>query len=92
MTIWKSTLGDNAALLPLGRMSAAVSLPAGARIVHAGMQGTKLCIWSIVEPSQETVLRQLVVVGTGREVRNDAIYIGTVMDGPYVWHVFDISV
>lgn len=88
MTIWKSVIIDPDQ--STHTVGAAVSLPKGAQVVHVGMQGTKICIWSLVNPGKSTVLRQFIVAGTGHVVRSDAVYVGTTMDPPYVWHVFEV--
>lgn len=69
-----------------------VETPAVADFLDAQMQRGSLCVWMLVDPEQETVTRLFHVVGTGHELDDKwldkVIYLSTVQDGPYVWHVF----
>lgn len=63
-------------------------LPDTARVVHVGMQND-LCLW--IELETEEPYRNektFIVIGTGHPVPQDGTYVGTVFDGPFVWHVY----
>lgn len=72
-----------------------LEMPEGAEIVHVGLDpGGVLCAWAIVEPSRPKGTKILRIFGTGHEVplwANRRSHVGTFLDGPYVWHVFDLS-
>jgi hypothetical protein len=49
----------------------------------------ELCCWALVDPSEEMKPKRFFVVGTGHPVPADAyIWIGTVQQGRFMWHVF----
>ena len=52
----------------------------------------KLTVWAEVDTERRSVLRRFLVVGTGHPMtpaeRWD-FFLGTVIDGPLVWHVYD---
>lgn len=65
-----------------------ISMPDG-RVVHVGMQDRWLCIWVDIDDRMETLERTFTVRGTGYQLGPGEIHLGTVFDGPYVWHVFE---
>jgi hypothetical protein len=71
-----------------------VEMPRGAKILSAQMQEEFLCLWALVEITKEKETRTIVIHGTGHPVYNvsDKKFIGTVQQGPLVWHVFEIQV
>lgn len=77
---------------PLGN-DARVDIPDGARILHCGMQNETITIWALVDSLDEggACTRAIHVRGTGHQIeRPDRLsHIGTVFDGPFVWHVFE---
>lgn len=67
-----------------------VKMPQDARILSIQYQGDQLCIWAVVSPDSRIVNRILQRIGTGWDIpENLGNYIGTVQDGPFVWHYFD---
>ncbi len=70
-----------------------ITMPTGARILHAGIQKTMhVCLWALVDKAETTTQeRNIVIYDTGHPITNGLSlkYIGTVHDGPYVWHVFE---
>lgn len=59
----------------------------------------KLCVWGIVDPdaAEEQKKDYLIeLVGTGHDFSEEfyhaAEFIGTVNDGPFMWHVFALEV
>ena len=68
-----------------------LDMPAGAEVVHVGLQNDVVCLWAIVDPSAEPEPRMFFVVGTGHPIPGEAgRHVGTVPThgGKYVWHVF----
>lgn len=54
-----------------------------------------ICVWAIVDPEAETGERveyDILQIGTGWDFSQDELdsmeFIGTVKEGPYMWHVF----
>ncbi|MEE8468863.1 MAG: hypothetical protein V3T22_10420 [Planctomycetota bacterium] len=91
LTIWK---------YPLQTMvrSQTIEVPAGARVLHADIQSGAVTVWALVDPDE--ALRERIevwVMGTGHPfaesfagsvpVAQD-LHVCTVMDDPFVWHVF----
>ena len=64
-------------------------LPQGAEILSAGLDPTgALCIWARVNPGEPLEPFIIYIVGTGGEVPAGRTFIGTVLQGPWVWHFF----
>lgn len=74
-----------------------VPMPAGARLLSVQGQpvgnATVLMLWAQVDPTQLDADRVIAIVGTGNpapDVGDDtAVYVGTAVCPPFVWHVFD---
>lgn len=87
-TIWKFPIhvDDTVAVeMPVG----ATILPhlEPARLEH-GEHG--LVIWAVVDTVQLTETRVFHVIGTGNEMPDAPLnYIGTAIDDPFVWHLFE---
>lgn len=67
-------------------------MPFGAKIVHVGMQGHDPYLWAEVDPDAPTEDRHFVVVGTGQDIPESSVHVGTVLDRPFVWHVYELVV
>lgn len=82
MTIWKYAI-DRVDVRWL-------EMPIGARIIHVGMQNEQITLWAIVDPKADCEKRAIRVVGTGNPFpdASECTHLGTVFDGPFVWHVF----
>ncbi len=77
-----------------------IKLPVGAILLSVGMQRDKLMLWAIVEYDDDgrkkvpTEARRIRIVGTGHDMTPDmeqGKFIGTVFNGPFVWHVFELA-
>lgn len=82
LSIWKFdlTMAD----------SQIVWMPTNARILTVQMQRGIPCVWAVVDEYEETEPRVIRIFGTGNPYdANAAHYIGTVQNGPLVWHVFE---
>jgi len=70
-------------------------MPAGARILSAGNQRERLCVWAEVDPARRPVSRRFRVAGTGHPLKLpvNAVFVGTVlfMHGELVLHVYDLG-
>ena len=67
-------------------------LPQDAQILSVQMQQGILCLWAKVNIDFPLENRHIAVVGTGNPIAFGirARFIGTVQDGPLVWHVFEV--
>lgn len=65
-------------------------MPTSAQILHVNMQDGMITFWSIFDDSSNSTYRTFKVYATGEPIFTDKqMYLGTVMDGSYVWHVFE---
>lgn len=83
--IWKFPLAA------LGRN--AVYMPVHSQILAVQMQAGVPTLWALVQPDADRETRRFETVGTGQPLSDDLDghgYIGTIQQGPYVWHVFEV--
>ncbi len=71
-----------------------VSMPKGARVIHAQDQRGSIYLWAIVDLEEKTTEnKRFLVVGTGQPFdKSDLIHmrhIATFLSGIFVWHVFE---
>lgn len=81
ITIWKSPISEHRKI---------IHVPDGATFLHAGMQDEVITLWYRCSTEMEKLKVQVIVAGTGHNSADTigATYLGTVFDGPYVWHIF----
>ena len=73
--------------------STPLNLPRGAVLLHVAPQRGRLCLWALVTPDAPLEMRHIVVVGTGQDLPDVPLTpIGTIFDGPLVWHAFEAPV
>lgn len=65
-----------------------VELNRSAGIIHVGMQNM-VTFWAVVDPEAPKVRRVFRLFGTGHPVPDDYVPVGSVFDGPFVWHLFE---
>lgn len=65
-------------------------LPENSQLLSVQMQNEKLCVWALIDESQPMSMVRFHIFGTGDNLPDDlnAVFLGTVQDGIYVWHVF----
>lgn len=82
MTIWKYPLETTGPF--------ELSLPYGAEILTADVQGEQPCLWALVDAENTEETRRFAIVGTGHPapVRG---YLCTFQQPPFVWHLFEIA-
>lgn len=71
-----------------------IQMPVGAKVLHVGMQRSTITLWAAVDTDAQVCTREFMTQGTGQEKNpriHDAIHLGTVFDGGYVWHVFEVE-
>lgn len=77
-----------------------IEMPKGAEILHAeigrlSIRGVpaQIWIWAIVDRGAPIENRHFSIRGTGHDLGFAAAhYIATLMDGPFVWHLFESEV
>lgn len=83
--IWKYELGI--------MDSQHITMPRDAQILSVANQGGQLCLWAMVDADKPSECRSIEIIGTGNPVHQDMgverRFIGTVLMGPFVWHVFE---
>jgi len=70
-----------------------IDMPIGSKILDVQNQDNRICMWVIVNTELETEERVFQIIGTGHQLlgRTEKKYIGTVQQGPFVWHVFELG-
>lgn len=67
-----------------------IEMPFGAKILHAGIDPQhQACVWAEVIPNNTPEPKPFHVVGTGKDISywSDE-YIGSFVQGRYVWHLY----
>jgi hypothetical protein len=67
------------------------AMPLGSTIVKVGIQNGQCCIWALVDTNAPIEERRFVIVGTGHELDDNMVYVGTVFEEPFVWHVMELK-
>ncbi len=83
-TIWKYQL-DMA-------YKTVVEMPMGATVLQFQNQGGAMTFWALVDTEAATEERAFYVAATGKpfpEMDEGMIYMGTVQERGYVWHIFE---
>ena len=67
-----------------------IVIPIDAEFLHVADQEGDICLWLLVDTNMSNQKYFLSVYGTGHEIEyiNTKQYLGTVFQGPFVWHVF----
>jgi len=95
LTIWKYPLTKRGNV-DLKELDEEIEMPCVRRILRVGPDPASVerphhwAIWAMVNPNAPKDMCKISVRGTGHDVTDVAhdTYIGTVFEGPYVWHVF----
>lgn len=75
---------------PLSQVEQTVAIPDGARAVHAAMQNDSPTLWFELDPTSAPVDRKFVVVGTGWPLPAEGEHRGSLLDGMFVWHIYEV--
>lgn len=73
---------------------AAVPMREAAVIRATGAQRGVIYLWAEVPydvGGERLTSRTFQVVPTGGDIPDPGTYVGTVFDGPYVWHVYEVT-
>ena len=68
-----------------------ISLPRGATVLSVHMQNGYICLWARVDPDAAKLDVPVGIVGTDSPCwpsAEDYTFVVTVIDAPFVWHVF----
>jgi hypothetical protein len=69
-----------------------VWMPAGAKIVHAGDDGSgSACIWYSCNPDSAEEMRTFTVIATGQLTDKSHIHLGTFKRDIFVWHIMETT-
>lgn len=83
-TIYKYVLDQN-------KMVNTFSVTKNYQILTVQVQNGAVCIWILIDLSEETIDVKFETFGTGwpidKELKN---YVGSVQDGSFVWHIFEV--
>lgn len=76
-------------IMPSPGTSVEIEIPHGAVFGKVEMFNGNICLWAEVCTGQHSnTTFEFTTAGTGWSVGDDFVLIGTVIDGPFVWHVF----
>lgn len=65
-------------------------LPKGAQFLSAQNQGSELQSWWLVDLAEPALeLRAFRIFGTGHPVPSEYVYLATVQQDRFVWHLFE---
>ncbi len=68
-----------------------LTLPKGAKILTIQIQYDQLQLWALVNPGADQETRHFRLTETGHPIiKTNLVYISTVQQGQYVWHIFEI--
>lgn len=80
-TIWKFSL-------PITD-SQVIEVPIGSHLLSAGLDPNgDVCLWLAVNPNAMTMNVEIVIRGTGQPLPHVGSYLGSVVQQPFVWHLF----
>jgi len=66
-----------------------IEMPVGAKVLSVGTQRPRMiCLWAACDPKAAKERRNFHVRGTGHPLNCEGPFIGSVLDGPFVWHIF----
>ena len=86
-TIWKAEIKPNSVRGEAYGISVRATI--NARAVSVGLQHGIVCVWFEAETTMEDDVLTIWCVGTGfGKVPDGKRFIGTVIDGPHVWHFY----
>ena len=68
-----------------------IQLPQGFKFIHFEMHGKNPCFWAIVDKRKKLCEYQFVITGTGQDIPESAVWLGTCLDqrssSTLVWHL-----
>lgn len=85
-TVWKFPLALNDEWQEL---EVPESTLAGAQLVAKDPATAWPAVWLEVDTEAPLTNRAFRVFGTGHPIPGDAFHVGSLVDGPYVWHIYE---
>lgn len=58
------------------------------RPVHVAVQDGQLCVWAELDTAADPQNHRFAVIGTGHPAPVPGEYVGSVLSGMFVWHVY----
>lgn len=78
--------------IPLSDADKVIDLCATSKIIHVAMKHSEVCIWvEQADPPLVPSPRYFRVFGTGHPIPEGYHHKGSVVDGGFVWHVYEFS-
>jgi hypothetical protein len=68
-----------------------VTMPETHTVVHVALQGAQAQMWVEVDTDSETWPTTFHVEGTGHPIKSDSIHVGSWIEGPFVWHLYEVQ-
>ena len=65
-----------------------LDLPYGFEPLTFALQNGKVTLWAAVDPKAKMTTYTFYIRGTGYNIPEDAVYLNTIFDGTWVWHIF----
>lgn len=88
LTIWKWEIECNSCKGAFYTIDVK-KVPLGAKPVSVGLQNDICCVWMEVDTIAPLCTKHLFCVGTGFGSVPSTRFIGTIIEDPYVWHIYD---
>ena len=84
-TIWKFLIGSTG--------PCDIDVPTGCELVHVDRDPATglMAFWAEVEPDVGKSPRRFKIVGTGHPIPKGAAHRGTMIQGDYVWHLYELD-
>lgn len=73
--------------LPRNRQKFEIALPPF-KFLRVGFQNENLFMWCEVEPERGVSTSKFSLYGTGQDISDNAVYLATYDDGPFVFHLY----
>ena len=69
-----------------------VTMPENSKIIYAANQAGFLTFWAEVQEDKigAGVTRLFLVHGTGHPIHDNEVYVGSVIQPPFVWHIYEV--
>lgn len=67
----------------------AIEMPAKAKIIKVDTQGVEGMFWVEVDTDMPITTRYFDVLGTGWEVPEGLLYVGSYLQGMSIWHIYE---
>lgn len=65
-------------------------LTEGWKFLHFAYQASDVAAWFELETNNPTIIVDLRIIGTGHEVPENAIHLGTAVGSVFVWHLYQL--